>query len=66
MGWANNQLLRDLARLGIYPIGKGPREPLEPQQPDEEYRCKSCKAKSNCPAFETGVAFPCQYYLKEE
>ena len=66
MGWASKQLWIDLARLGIFPIGTEPRKPLEAQQPDEEYRCKTCKQKTYCPAYDTGVCYPCPYYKEDD
>ena len=32
----------------------------------EETRCHSCESKHTCPAFGTGVCYPCPYYAKEK
>lgn len=32
----------------------------------EEPRCKICKAKEKCPAYETGVIYPCPYFNEED
>lgn len=57
MGWASEQFWRDLARAGIYPINK---------EQEEEYRCKICKEQGVCPAFETGVIYPCPYFKEDD
>ena len=31
-----------------------------------EKRCHTCTGKANCPAFDTGVIWPCPYYHQEE
>lgn len=31
-----------------------------------EERCPMCKERSDCPAYESGVAWPCPYYQKED
>lgn len=31
-----------------------------------EGRCGICKERESCPAFETGVAYPCRYFEVEE
>lgn len=31
-----------------------------------EYRCSGCGDSADCPAYDTGVAFPCQHYKKSE
>ena len=28
----------------------------------EEKRCLTCRERTNCPAFGTGVCYPCPYY----
>lgn len=56
MGWASEQLWKDLAKIGIYP-NIPDREP-EP----EEHRCDKCKERDICPAYNTGVIYPCPYY----
>lgn len=32
----------------------------------EEPRCKFCKAKTTCPAYDTGVIYPCPHFCEEE
>ena len=32
----------------------------------EETRCHSCESKHTCPAFGTGVLYPCPHYAKEK
>ena len=31
-----------------------------------EYRCSGCRDADNCPAFDSGVAYPCDHYKKSE
>lgn len=31
----------------------------------EEYRCTICKSRFECPAYNTGVIFPCAYFKEE-
>ena len=32
----------------------------------EEHRCQVCVERESCPAFETGVAYPCRYFEEEK
>lgn len=32
----------------------------------EETRCPDCAYKELCPAYETGVAYPCKHFKQEE
>ncbi len=32
----------------------------------EEDRCRSCKEQVACPAFDTGVVYPCLYFKEEK
>ena len=56
MGWASKQFWADLARVGIYPNTKH----TLPKR--EEERCPVCGERENCPAYESGVLYPCPYY----
>lgn len=56
MGWASEQFWKDLASIGIHP--NVPDQKPEP----EEHRCGSCKKRDICPAYNTGVIYPCPYY----
>lgn len=31
-----------------------------------EYRCSGCRDADNCPAADSGVAYPCGHYKKSE
>lgn len=31
----------------------------------EEYRCTICESRYECPAYNTGVIFPCAYFKEE-
>ena len=31
-----------------------------------EYRCPDCAEQAKCPAANTGVSFPCEYFRKED
>ena len=59
MGWASERFWKDLARLGIYP-NVPDREPET-----EEHRCGSCGKQDTCPAYNTGVIYPCPYYKED-
>ena len=54
MGWASERFWKDPACLGIYP-----------NVPDEETRCVKCKKRDLCPAYDTGVIYPCPYYKED-
>lgn len=32
----------------------------------QETRCRICAERKDCPAFDTGVIYPCPYYREEE
>ncbi len=32
---------------------------------EEETRCRRCQEREICPAFETGVLYPCPYFEEE-
>lgn len=57
MGWANEMFWRELARRGIYP-----NIPIR----REEDRCRDCGERETCPAYDTGVIYPCPHYRREE
>ena len=31
----------------------------------DETRCHSCQERKTCPAFDTGVMYPCPYYKED-
>ncbi len=31
----------------------------------EETRCRRCQERETCPAFDTGVVYPCPYFKEE-
>lgn len=31
----------------------------------DEQRCQHCKLRKDCPAYDTGVAYPCKHYEEE-
>ena len=35
---------------------------LEFYPPEDEYRCRFCVGFQDCPAFDTGVSYPCPYF----
>ena len=39
---------------------------LKFKQDLEEDRCHFCKERAKCPAFDTGVLYPCPYFKKED
>ena len=56
-------------RLGIAKEGKdfitcGQDQPEHMPLPTE-FRCCICQSRHDCPAFETGVIFPCTYFKEE-
>ena len=57
-------------RLGIAKEGKdfftyGPDQPEHMPMP-KEFRCCICYRRDICPAYDTGVLFPCPHYKEEE
>gem|GEM_PF-5712309 len=40
--------------------------PSDDQDAPQEIRCDSCVEHSVCPAADTGVAYPCPWYVKKE
>lgn len=39
---------------------------LRCKQDLEEDRCHFCRSQATCPAFDTGVLYPCPYFEKED
>ena len=37
----------------------------ETKHQNEEYRCEICKDWDSCPAYKTGVIYPCPYFKME-
>lgn len=42
------------------------KEELEELPMPEEFRCCICYRRDICPAYDTGVLFPCPHYKEEE
>lgn len=38
----------------------------ETQHQNEEYRCEICKSQDVCPAFDSGVIYPCPYFKEDD
>ena len=37
-----------------------------PNVPEEEDRCRICGKRTSCPAYKTGVIYPCPHFREEE
>ena len=49
-------------------IAKEGRDFITVEQPiplPTEFRCCICQSRHECPAYETGVIFPCTYFKKD-
>ena len=49
-------------------IAKEGRDFITVEQPiplPTEFRCCICQSRNDCPAYETGVIFPCPYFKEE-
>lgn len=32
----------------------------------DEYRCRHCSSRRDCPAYDSGVSYPCQHFQKKK
>ena len=67
--WAGSLLFVVKYKLGIAKEGEdfftyGSRVPEHMPYP-KEFRCEFCKSRYECPAYNTGVIFPCAYFKEE-
>lgn len=53
MAGASEWFRKKLAKYGIYPTKQ------------KEHWCGRCKEQAECPAYNTGVIYPCPYYKEE-
>lgn len=37
----------------------------ETQHQNEEYRCEICRIQDECPAYDTGVLYPCPHFEED-
>ena len=64
--WIGEQIFNLKYRLGIAREGRD-FITVGQELPPEDHRCCICQNKEECPAFDSGVLFPCPHFkLKED